>query len=252
MKSHRREFVKNVAGGIGLLSLQAITQMPGALLKRQLKIACVGGHPDDPETGCGGILARFSELGHSVTIIYLTRGEAGIPGKSYSEAAKIRTKEAEAACAILKGEPVFLGQIDGNTMVNSDWINKLQSLLEKLQPDIVFTHWPIDDHIDHQSASLLTMQSYFRMQRSFLLYFFEVCIGHQTNVFRPTEYVDITEVQAQKRKAVFAHVSQNPSLIYSQDHDMMEAFRGREMGTKAAEAFVKMIDFHGAGMPGLF
>lgn len=240
-----------MAGGIGLVSLQALTQLPGTLSEERLKIVCIGGHPDDPETGCGGTLARFSQSGHLVTVVYLTRGQAGIPGKSHSEAAGIRTREAEAACAILKGNPIFLNQTDGDTVVNNDRVGALQSMLEKLSPDIVFTHWPIDYHKDHQSASLLTMQAYFRMQRAFLLYFFEVCLGDQTAVFKPTDYVDITEVQAQKRRAVFAHTSQNPAAIYSHDHAAMEAFRGREMGTKAAEAFVKMIDFHGTDMPGL-
>lgn len=49
---------------------------------RPPKVVCVGGHPDDPESGCGGTLARFSELGHRVTIIYLTRGEASALAKS--------------------------------------------------------------------------------------------------------------------------------------------------------------------------
>ena len=47
---------------------------------RRLKIVCVGGHPDDPESGCGGTLCRYAALGHAVTVIYLTRGEAGISG----------------------------------------------------------------------------------------------------------------------------------------------------------------------------
>ncbi len=48
---------------------------------RAMKVVCVGGHPDDPESGCGGTLARYAALGAGVTIIYLTRGEAGIPGR---------------------------------------------------------------------------------------------------------------------------------------------------------------------------
>jgi len=39
-----------------------------------LSVICVGGHPDDPESGCGGTLARYTAAGHRVTIIYLTRG----------------------------------------------------------------------------------------------------------------------------------------------------------------------------------
>ena len=59
---------------------------------RPLRIVCVGAHPDDPESGCGGTLARYAAAGHRVTVIYLTRGEAGIPGKSHEEAASIRDR----------------------------------------------------------------------------------------------------------------------------------------------------------------
>ncbi|MBI4582827.1 MAG: PIG-L family deacetylase [Planctomycetes bacterium] len=34
-----------------------------------LKVVCVGAHPDDPESGCGGTIARYAELGHHVTVI---------------------------------------------------------------------------------------------------------------------------------------------------------------------------------------
>src|SRR5438445_10449264 len=87
---------------------------------RKLSVVCVGGHPDDPESGCGGTLARYSESGHRVTIVYLTRGERGIPGKSLDEAAAIRTAEAREACRILGSKPIFAGQIDGATELNRD------------------------------------------------------------------------------------------------------------------------------------
>jgi LmbE family N-acetylglucosaminyl deacetylase len=57
----------------------------------------IGGHPGDPESGCGGTLARYSVRGHNVTIIYPTRGEASIVGKTHDEAAAIRTDEATKA-----------------------------------------------------------------------------------------------------------------------------------------------------------
>ncbi|HEX3767140.1 MAG TPA: PIG-L family deacetylase, partial [Puia sp.] len=96
----RRRFVKHTAAGIGLLSLPSLLSAKQNAAEK-LKIACVGGHPDDPESGCGGTLARFVTAGHAVTIIYLTRGEAGIAGKSHGDAADIRTREATEACKIL-------------------------------------------------------------------------------------------------------------------------------------------------------
>ncbi|MGA8599468.1 MAG: PIG-L family deacetylase [Bryobacteraceae bacterium] len=60
----------------------------------KLNIVCVGAHLDDPESTCGGTLARYSARGHIVTIVYLTRGEAGVPSNTHEEAARIRTEEA--------------------------------------------------------------------------------------------------------------------------------------------------------------
>ena len=74
-----------------------------------MKVVCVGGHPDDPESICE-YLAKFAAAGHDVTIIYLTKGEAGIEGKSHDEAADIRSKEAIAASKILNAKPGLPGK----------------------------------------------------------------------------------------------------------------------------------------------
>lgn len=241
IKSSRRKFLKD-ASVVGLatfpLSVLADTKQEGE--NNKFKVICVGGHPDDPESGCGGTLAKLSAAGHDVKVVYLTRGEAGIQGKSHDEAASIRSKEAEAACDILKVKHIFLGQVDGDTVVNNEWIDKMSGLIENEKPDIVFTHWPIDSHKDHQAESFLTMQAWMRAKKKFQLYFFEVCQGEQTLTFHPTDYVDISKEQETKRKALYCHVSQDPAGIYACGHELMEKFRGAEAGVKAAEAFVQL------------
>ena len=242
----RRDFMKNSAAlGLGLASLPSLLAKGSSGNKRvsaeKKKIVCVGGHPDDPESGCGGTLAKLRNAGHDVTIIYLTTGEAGIPGKTHDEAAAIRKQEAINACKILDAKPVFAGQIDGASIVDNEWVGKIKGLIMDEKPDIVFTHWPVDSHKDHQSASLLTIQCWIQEPQKFSLYFFEVCTGEQTLIFHPTDYVDITDTQEQKRKAVYAHVSQDPPGIYQCGHAAMEEFRGRELGVKAAEGFVRMV-----------
>jgi len=172
--------------------------------------------------------------------MYLTRGEAGIAGKSHELSADIRTREAKAACQLLSAKPVFVGQVDGDSLINNDWVRQMQDLIYAEHPDLVFTHWPIDSHKDHQVASLLTMQAWTRASEKFELYFFEVCTGEQTMTFRPTDYVDISAFQELKRQAVYCHQSQDPLGIYACGHTAMEDFRGRELGVKAAEAFVRM------------
>jgi N-acetylglucosamine malate deacetylase 1 len=203
----------------------------------KLTVVVAGGHPDDPESGAGGTMARLADLGHDVFAVYLTRGEAGIPGKSHAEAARIRTAEAEAACAILRAKAVFAGQVDGATEVTAARYDAFAQVLLGLKPDAVFTHWPVDTHRDHRAASLLTYDAWLKAGRSFALFYFEVMTGTQTQAFRPTHYVDITTTEQRKRDACFAHKSQNPQGFY-EAHDLMNRFRGREGGCKYAEAFV--------------
>jgi LmbE family N-acetylglucosaminyl deacetylase len=223
-----------------------------ASAERRLKVVCVGGHPDDPESGCGGTLARYAAAGHAVTILYLTRGEAGIAGKSHDEAATIRTAEAETACKILGAKPVFAGQIDGSTVVDAKATETFMALLSSERPDIVFTQWPIDTHADHQAASLLTFRTWSRGGRKFEIYYYEVNLGSQTMDFHPTDYVDITAVREKKKAALFAHKSQNGEEIYRRHHEVMEGIRGRESGRAAAEAFVHLGLTNGAsGLPGV-
>lgn len=243
MSYTRRTFAKNALSATAAFSLPAFIKAGNITTDKKLKIVCAGGHPDDPESGCGGTLAKLAAAGHEVTIIYLTSGEAGINGKSHAEAGATRIKEAIAACKILNAKPVFAGQIDGAGMVDNEWVKKIHALIESEKPDIAFTHWPIDTHKDHQCASLLTIQSWVRSGKVFELYFFEVCTGAQTMGFKPTDYVDITATKEQKRKALFCHTSQNPAAIYvSSDCNpvMLETFRGIEINVPAAEAFVRM------------
>ena len=166
-------------------------------------MVCVGAHPDDPESGCGGTLALYAERGHRVTLVYLTRGEAGIAGKSHREAAAIRTAEAEQACRILGARPVFAGQVDGVTEVNHAQTEALAALLSAERPDVILTHWPIDTHPDHQAASLLTLRAHLASPRGrSSLFFFEVDTGAQTLGFLPTAFVDITSTREEEGRAL--------------------------------------------------
>ncbi len=198
-----------------------------------------GAHPDDPESGCGGAIALYTGAGHEVVNLYLTRGEAGIPGKSHEEAARIRSAEAAEACRILGARPVFATQIDGATEVTARAYDEIHGMLEELAPDIVLTHWPIDTHRDHRAMSLLVYEAWLRLERRFELHYFEVEAGDQTQHFPVTHYVDITKVESRKRDACMAHKSQLPEGGFYELHQQMHRFRGREAGMKAAEAYVR-------------
>jgi LmbE family N-acetylglucosaminyl deacetylase len=251
----RRGFVKQSLAAVGP-AMVGVTALPSASTPAEsdaprMTVVCVGAHPDDPESGCAGTLARYAELGHAVTVVYLTRGERGLPGKSLDEAATIRSAESVAACKIMGAKPVFFGQIDGATEVTRVHVDKMTRLLVAENADVVFAHWPVDTHMDHQVASVLAMRAWMALRTS-RLYFFEVNSGSQTEGFLPNTYIDISTVVEQKKAALFAHGSQDGQGIWRQHHEIMAHWRGREAGVVAAEAFVHLDrDSHISKLPAL-
>ncbi len=212
---------------------------------RKLNVIVTGGHPGDPEYGCGGTVARYADLGHRVALLYLNNGEpAGTP-----EAARgRRVAEAEKACAILKARPLFAGQVDGAAIVDAAHYKAFRAILEAERPDVVFTHWPIDNHADHRAMAMLVYDAWLRLGRAFALYYYEVSDGEDTVQFAPTHHVDITGVEPRKRAACFAHASQAPEKFYALQ-EQVARFRGIERGVRQAEAFIRLVQGPDVALP---
>ncbi len=211
--------------------------------KKRLKVVVTGGHPGDPEYGCGGTVARYTDLGHEVVLFYLNKGEgaskAGGPD---------RVAEANKACEILKARPVFAGQVDGQAVVDAAHYAAFRKILEAEQPDAVFTHWPIDNHADHRAISMLVYDAWIKMKRRFALYYYEVSSGEDTVQFAPTHYVDIAQTQPRKRLACYAHASQSPDRYYALQ-EQVTRMRGIESGHRQAEAYIRHVQSPDFALP---
>ncbi len=200
---------------------------------RKLKIIVAGGHPGDPEYGCGGTIARFTDLGHEVVLLYLNEGDW------MENSAETRVAEAKAACEILKTRPLYAGQRNGHAIVDETHYEAFGKLVLAEKPDAVFTQWPVDSHRDHRAISMLAFDAWRQSKRAFALYYYEVSNGEDTLQFSPTSYVNFETTESRKRAACFAHASQTPDRYYALQ-DQVAKFRGLESGCARAEAFVRM------------
>lgn len=212
----------------------------------KLKIVVAGGHPGDPECGCGGSIARFTNIGHEVVLLYLNRGEAYCGAASLKQCASIRTAEASAACRILKARAAFAGQIDGQSVVDAPQYNAFARILAAQKPDVVLTQWPIDHHRDHRAVSLLTLDAWWGSSQAYALYFYEV--AEDTTMFMPRDYVDISGVESRRRAACYAHASQQPAKWYPRQAELTRR-RGAECGCEQAEAFCRHPGSKGVPLP---
>jgi LmbE family N-acetylglucosaminyl deacetylase len=208
---------------------------------RKLKVVVAGGHPGDPEYGCGGVVARYTELGHEAVLLYLNRGDSGYLEKPpVEDAAPMRMAEAEKACQILKARPAYAAQRNGRAVVDLAHYEEFRKILEAEQPDVIFTQWPVDNHADHRAVSILAYDAWLRLGKKAAFYYYEVSNGEDTLMFSPDQYVDITAAEPRKRAACYAHASQTPDRYYALQSQVMR-FRGLEGGYQYAEAFVRHV-----------
>ncbi len=201
---------------------------------KKLTVVVFGGHPDDPESGAGGLVAALARQGHEVILAYGTafRGDRKFFGRPEAD---VRRAEASAACKVLGATPKFFPYAHEKLAANEQTVKAVSGWLDEVKPDIVVTHWPLDSHPNHHAVSSLVWQCYKR-KGGWNLYFFEVMTDQQTIAFGPELYLDIGPFRETKQRALDEHKSQDPGSIW-QTHEKMHRRRGAECGVTFAEAY---------------
>src|SRR4051794_35989344 len=95
-------------------------------------------HPDDPEVGCGGTLARWAGQGAEVHLVIANRGEKGSndPATDPDELADRRAVEVERAAAVLGLAGVeHLGYPDGDLENTAELRARLVASIRRVQPE---------------------------------------------------------------------------------------------------------------------
>jgi N-acetylglucosamine malate deacetylase 1 len=224
-----------------VLSLASAVSVPSVARDepaRKLRVVVFGAHPDDPESGAGGLIATLTREGHEVVVAYGTafRGGRQFFGRPEAE---VRREEAAAACKVLGARPRFFPYAHERLSTDGPTLKEVGAWLDEVKPDVVVTHWPLDTHPNHHVVSSLVWQSY-RRQGGWNLYFFEVMTDQQTIGFAPDLYLDIAPVREVKKRALDQHRSQEPDEIWAA-HEQMHRRRGSESGVGYAEAY-KLVE----------
>lgn len=227
-----RDLVADVRGGA---KMEMALPQDSPVLAKKLRIVVFGGHPDDPESGCGGLIALLARAGHDVIVAYGTcfRGDRKVGDEPE---AVVRRREAAAACKVLGATPHFFDYAHEKLVADAETLKTVSGWLESVKPDIVVAHWPMDTHPNHHVVSSLVWQSY-RHSGGWNLYFFEVMTDQQSLGYRPELYLDIESVWSVKKDSCMCHQSQKPESFWAV-HEAMHRRRGKECGVTHAEAYV--------------
>jgi LmbE family N-acetylglucosaminyl deacetylase len=101
-----------------------------------MKTLIFGAHPDDPESGCGGLAAQSVKAGHEVVFLYATAYRQGRQFFGRTER-EVRTEEALSACEVIGVRGIILDFLHEGIDVNTQNVEKITEVLMKEHPDIV-------------------------------------------------------------------------------------------------------------------
>ncbi len=123
----------------------------------KIDILAIGAHPDDVELSACGTLLRHIEMGKTVGLLDLTRGELGSRGSA-------ELRDMEAAESAQKMGAAFrknLGFADGFFQYTQENLFQIIEIIRWCQPEIVLANTIDDRHPDHARAAKLAADACF-------------------------------------------------------------------------------------------
>src|SRR2546425_6757839 len=90
------------------------------------------------------MLAKYADKGYAVYMFVATEGDRGGDGKR-------RHREQERSAAVIGVREIFWGGYqDTEIPLHRELIVRLESVIRKIEPRMIFVHYPEDTHQDHR------------------------------------------------------------------------------------------------------
>lgn len=213
-------------------------------------VLVIAAHTDDEALGCGGTIARYVAEGDTVFAVFLADGVSARQQADHDDLTK-RNAAAEHARQILGiSENFYLGLPDNclDSLPLIEVIRRLEPIVRKLQPNIVYTHHLGDLNVDHRVTHQAVLTACRPMPGSTVreIYSFEVMSSSEWATpfvvpFLPTHYVDISGHLKTKQEALKAYQLEMRNAPHSRSMEHMMSLarhRGYTVGVEAAESFM--------------
>ncbi len=216
-------------------------------------ILSVTAHPDDEALGFGASAAKWAEEGH---VIYNCILSGNVEARNFRPEVEELHRHADKSQEIMGAQPPILGDfpnIKFNTVPHLELVQFIEKVIEKVQPDYVFTHHPYDLNNDHYQVSkacqaairLSQRKSGIKPVKGLLL--MEIpsstdwAFSVDSNNFQPNTFVEVGEENVHKKiAAIDAYEGVMRPYPHPRSKEVimgLAAMRGGQAGMKYAEAF---------------
>ena len=220
------------------------------------KVLVFAAHPDDEILGVGGTIRRHVLEGDKCFVVIL--GE-GITSRVINDKKKEKNQKEELyknsylAKSVLGYEELYLEKFPDNRfdkMEILDVIKVVEMYIEKIKPNIIYTHYLYDLNIDHRITSEAVMTASRPIGENYVkeIYCFNTLSSTEWNFsskqqFSPNYFVDITSTIDKKIEAMKCYTNEIREFPHPRSTEGIEAqakINGTIISRPYCEAFEVM------------
>lgn len=179
------------------------------------KVLVIAAHPDDEILGIGGTVRKHYDSGDEVYAVIL--GE-GMTSRKNSTKDKLNAlhRDTLKAAEVIGYEEVYFDNFPDNrfdTVALLDVIQTIERYIDKINPEIIYTHHDKDLNIDHEITyrAVMTATRPFGKCAVKKIYTFETPSSTEwqfNQAFKPNVFIDIEDTIEYKLKAMAHYESE--------------------------------------------
>ncbi len=211
-----------------------------------IKILAIGAHNDEIMCNMGGTADILRQKGCDQLFLNLACqwNDANLPQSERERYIEQENRSAE----ILGAKFMVIGNREDILFLESkEIIDQTTNIILDYAPNIVFIHWPRDNHVEHRETALVSYKAlcaaHVRGARFKEVYAFEGSIKQTMDYFSPDFCVDVTEsfdVLSESIMCFEQNFASGDHLLRINELQMLN--RGISVNCKYAEAF-KFVKF---------
>ena len=222
-----------------------------------MKVLVVAAHPDDEILGLGGTIARHTQGGDSVSVVIVAEGATSRREKNLVNTEILKNCALNAAKILGTEKPQFLGLPDQRleTVEFLDIVKKIEEFMEKVKPDVIYTHHGNDLNLDHRTVHQAVITAFRPIPGTTFnkIYGFETLSSTEWSTtsigprFCPNYYVDISQTLDIKTKALESYEVEMRPFPHPRSIEAVKNLgkvRGSAVGVVAAEAFETLLEIN--------
>lgn len=201
----------------------------------------VGAHVGDMDFTAGHLALLHAKAGEDVTLLDLTAGEGGHPGRERAVYRAQKLNEAKEAAAHFGARCRVLDYADGDLVASDEVARSVASVIDEENPAVIVTHWRGTFHRDHANC-------YFAVERALELHgkggpqLFYAENWEDADGFRADVVVDISDVFDEWIAGARCHELFRGGVVsfdYQGYYEALTTLRGKVSGVRRAAAFMR-------------